>query len=367
MKLEINKERFLRAIQKTEKITGKNVTLPVLSCLYLEAKKDLLKIKSTNLDISIVYNTQAKVLNEGVVIVPSNILSSYISNLPKSDTTVELELKENTLHVTTKSSDTTIKTQPTDDFPEIKENTLNNENRVKSEDFIKGLNSVFYSSSNSSIKPELSSVYIYQEEENLVFVATDSFRLAEKKIKSKNLNDFKEVLIPFKNVSEIIRVFDDSEEELIISLNEDQIIIKSEDIYLSSRIVDGSFPDYKQIIPEESKTKINILKEDFIQALRISNIFSGKFNQIIFSILPKDEIFEIQSNSDDFGETKNIVKSKLTGDNIKISFNSKYINDCFGSIKSEIINIDFCGLDKPMIITSDNNEGFMYLVMPMNK
>lgn len=369
MKLEINKERLLKAIQKTEKVCGKNVSLPVLSCLFLEAKDNLLEIKSTNLDISIVYKISSKVSEEGTVVIPANVISSYISNLPKSDTTISLELKENNLHLNTKSSDTTIKTQPKDDFPEIKENTLSDENRVKSEDFIKGLNSVFYSSSNSSIKPELSSVYIYKEDNNLIFVATDSFRLAEKKIKVKNLNNFKEVLIPFKNVSEIIRVFDDIDEELVLGLNEDQIIIKSEEIYLSSRVVDGSFPDYKQIIPEESKTNINLLKEDFIQSLRISNVFSGKFNQIVFSVLPKDDIFEVQSNSDDFGETKNIVKSKTSGENIKISFNNKYINDCFSSIKSEIINLDFCGLDKPMIITPANNneEGFMYLVMPMNK
>ena len=192
--------------------------------------------------------------------------------------------------------------------------------------------------------------------------------MAEKKIKTKNINDFENILIPFKNVTEIIKVFENiDDEELVLKLNEDQLIIKSEEIYLSSRVIDGTFPDYKQIIPKNSKTIISLLKDDFIQSLRISNIFSDKFNQVSFSVLPEDNIFEIQSLSDELGETKNIIKSKLEGENIKISFNSKYINDCFNSINSEQISMEFFGLDKPMIIKSLEEDGFIYLVMPMNK
>ena len=164
MKLEINKERFLKALQKISKVTNKNVSLPILSCLLFEAKGSALQIKSTNLDISTIFNLKAKIGEEGVLTVPAEAIYSYISNLPKSDTTINLELKENLLHINTKSSDTTIKTQSTDDFPEIKEKTLKDEIRVKSDDFISGLKSVWYSSSTSSIKPELSSIYIYQEE-----------------------------------------------------------------------------------------------------------------------------------------------------------------------------------------------------------
>lgn len=367
MKLEINKERLIATIQKAEKIANKNTTLPILSCLILEAKDGLLKIKTTNLDISLIATCNAKILKDGIVAIPAQTISSYVSNLPKTDTVVNLEMKNNILNITTKSSNTSIKTHPTDDFPEIKEKTNTNNIIIKPNVFINGLNSVWYSSSTSSIKPELSSVYLYQEDGGLVFVATDSFRLAEKKIIVDKVEDFKDVLIPYKNVIEIIRIFDDLNENIELSFQEDQIIIRSENIYVSSRIVDGSFPDYKQIIPKETKTEVDVLKEDFIQSIKISNIFAGKFNQVVFSIAPKDNLFEIQSNSQDLGETKNIVKSKTKGEDIKVSFNSKYINDCLSSIKSETVNLRFCGLDKPMIIKSVDSENFTYLVMPMNK
>jgi DNA polymerase-3 subunit beta len=366
MKLLINKDKFLEAISKTEKITSKNSTLPVLSCVLLDTQSDLIKVKATNLDIGIVVDVPAKVEKTGVVAIPAGVLSTFISNLPKNDSEIDLEVKDNVLHITTKSTDTTIKTQDSDDFPDLMEDDLKDAPKINSEVFINGLKTVYYSASNSSIKPELSSVYIYSENNDLVFVATDSFRLAEKKITFKN--DFIDnVLIPVKNVTEIIRVFDGINDDLKISIKEDQIILNSKNTYLVSRIIDGNFPDYKQIIPKEVKTEVNVLKEDLINALKVSNIFSGKFNQITFSVMPKDKIFETESNSEDVGESKNIIKSQLEGENIKINFNNKYINDSFNSIKTESLNMTFCGLDKPMIIKGSNDESFLYLVMPMNR
>jgi len=367
MKLDINKEKLLKGIQKTEKVVGKNMTLPVLSCILIETEKDYLKISATNLDISIVYKIPAKIEKEGKVAIPTGTINSFLSNLPKNDSRINLELKDDNIHITTESTDTVIKTQSSEDFPEIKEIKNEKEVSLDIKDFISGLNSVWYSSSISSIKPELSSVHIYPEGSDLIFVATDSFRLAEKKVKTKNSDDFESVLIPFKNVSEIIRIFDDIDEDVKVYFEEDQLIIVSEDIYIASRIIEGNFPDYKQIIPKEVSTEINVLKEDLNQTLRISNVFSDKFNQVNFSVFPEDNIFEVQATSSDVGESKNRVKSKIKGENIKINFNNKYISDCFGSIKSDAIELYFNGTDKPMIIKGTNDESFMYLVMPMNR
>jgi len=130
MKLEINKERILRSIQKAEKIASKNVTLPVLSCLLFEAKDGELNIKATNLDISIVISNKAKIEKDGIAAIPSQTISSYISNLPKSDTSVNFELRDNNLYINTKSSDTTIKTQSVDDFPQINKTSSDGQTRV---------------------------------------------------------------------------------------------------------------------------------------------------------------------------------------------------------------------------------------------
>lgn len=367
MNLEINREKLSKAIQKSEKISSKNSTLPVLSCILLQSGNGVLKIKSTNLDLGLIVTIPVKDAPEAEILVPAAVLNSFIQNLPKSDNTVNLEHKESTLSVTSKSTETRINTQPIDDFPSIPDVKSPKTFKINSKDLIKGLNSVWFSTAISSVKPELSSVYIYSSENDLIFVSTDSFRLSEKKVHTKNTGDFESLLIPYKNAVEIIRIFDDIDEEVTLFFEDDQLVIQSEEIHLVSRVIDGNFPDYKQIIPKEVKTEVQVLKEDFIQGLKLSNIFSDNFNQVIFSIMPNDGIFEIQSNSKDVGETKNSIKTKATGDNIKISFNSKYISDCFSSIKSESVSLKFNGSDRPMIIQGVDDDGFMYLVMPMNR
>ena len=121
---------------------------------------------------------------------------------------------------------------------------------------------MYYSSSVSDVKPEISSVYIYSNEDSLVFVSTDSFRLAEKKVKIKNIEEINGILIPFKNISEIIRIFGEISGDLNICFNKNQISFSYNGIYLTSRLVDGVFPDYRQIIPKESKTEVVVLKQD---------------------------------------------------------------------------------------------------------
>src|SRR5690606_3602158 len=146
--------------------------------------------------------------------------------------------------------------------------------------FIDGVRSVMYSASQSDIKPEIASVYIYSEDGNLVFVATDSFRLAEKKVKVSNIEDFPGVIVPIKNIQECVKVFAGDEGDVQLFVEKNQLSIVSNNTYFTSRIVDGNYPDYQQIIPKEFTTEAVVLKDDLIQTLKLVNVFSNTFNQI---------------------------------------------------------------------------------------
>ena len=366
MKIECSKTKLHDAISKADKITGKNATLPVLSCLVLEAKESNLIIRSTNLDLGIEMTIPVKVHQEGIVAVPSSLFVSYISNIPGEDM-VNLESVRGTLLITGNKNETQIKTLSSEDFPNIPKLESEKKFRIRSEDLVLGLKSVFYSASVSSMKPELSSVYLYPDESNVVFVATDSFRLAEKKIKVEKADTFEPVLIPFKNVTEIIRVMDSLSDDVEVRFDNDQIAFVIGGIYMISRIIDGNFPDYKQIIPKTNSSEVIVLKQDLIQSLKLSNIFSDNFNQISVKISPEDNIFEIRSKNVDKGENRNTVSATLRGEGLEINFNHKYIVDAFPSISSESITLYFSGLGKPMVIRGVGDNSFMYLVMPMNK
>lgn len=364
MKLECQVEKIKNALSDVERITGKNLTLPVLGSVLWVATGKTLKLRATNLSLGIEIEIPAKIEKEGTVAIRGDILSSLFSVI-SGTTTVVFELVNGNLSVKTKSNAIILKSIPYEDFPTIP--VVEGESFVlPAKKLIEGIKSVYYAASVSEIKPEIGSVYIYPEDDMLVFVATDSFRLAEKKIKIKQKLTFQGILIPFKNTLEIMKIFD-KDVDVSIILSKNQISLTYDGVYLTSRVVDGSFPDYKQIIPKTSTTEAVILKQDFISSLKVSNVFSDKFNQVTCSIKPHEKIFEIEARNVDVGENTTYLSGALTGEEVTVNFNYKYILDCFQSISVDSLSLSLDGNNKPMIIKPVGDASFMYLVMPMNR
>ncbi|MDP3962814.1 MAG: DNA polymerase III subunit beta [bacterium] len=368
MRIECAQGKLREAVGLAERISGKHMTLPVLSCLLLEAEKNnTLTIRATNLDLGIEISIPAKVEDPGVVAVPGQTLASFVGSIPDGDRGVKIELQQGNVRVSAPRSSGVIKTLPHDDFPTLPRVENGSNFSLNASDFVRGLKAVWYSSSISSIKPELSSVYVYCEDEFVVFVATDSFRLAEKKVKIKKSGDFGMILIPHKNIPEILRVLENVSGEVAVELDKNQISFSYNGVYLVSRVVDGVFPDYKQIIPKQSVTEAVLLKHDLVNALKISNIFSDKFNQINIKIIPEAKVCEIKTKNSDVGENLTALDAVVTGEAVDINFNYKYIIDCFQSIDSDSVNLIFNGMHKPLVISPVSDNTFRYIVMPMNR
>lgn len=367
MKIECLKDNLTESISIAEKISGRNLTLSVLNNLLLIAKDNKFFIRSTNLDLGIEIEVQCKIEKEGIVAVSGSILHGLISTIYNSNK-INLEVVNNNLVVSTPSNNALIKTVPHDDFPTIPSVKSKNPINIKSLDLINGLKSVWYSASISSIKQELSSVYIYHNDEKLIFVSTDSFRLAEKTLIIKDkIDNFEPILIPLSNIAEIIRVLEYVGGSINVNISNNQISFVSDKIYLTSRLINGNFPDYKQIIPKKYTTEVVVLKQDIINTLKNTNVFSDKFNQVSFSINPEEKSFTISSRSEDIGEVTDVVDAAISGEALNINFNHKYISDCFQSINSDSVSLEFAGLSKPMVVRGVGDPSFFYLVMPMNK
>ena len=364
MKVECVKESIQKAISKADKITGRNLSLPILSCILLSAKNNKLVIKSTNLDLGAEFTVPSKIVEEGEVAIPGHLISNYLSNVQGKNIT--LESKNGILTITAQKGKTTIKTLNHEDFPIIPKISNESTFLIETRQFIAWVKAVWYAASTSSIKPELSSVYIYFNDNFLYFVATDSFRLAEKKVSYKTKDIFQPLLIPYKNIPEIVRLIEDSEEiNLLVTKN--QIAFSTDDVYVTSRVVDGAFPDYKQIIPKSKVTEVVLLKEDIVNTLHLSTLFSDKFNQISFSIHPKNKIFEIKAKNNDVGDSVEKIDAALTGEDLDINFNYRYIVDSFQSIHTDSVALSFNGLQKPLVMRGVGDQNCLYLVMPMNR
>ncbi|MCM2338948.1 MAG: DNA polymerase III subunit beta [Burkholderiales bacterium] len=365
MKIECGIEKIKNGILQVEKITGKNLTLPVLSSVLFIASGKSLKLRATNLSLGVEIEIPAKIEKEGIVAISGGTLAGIFSNVFQNEN-VQIESIDGNLMLKTKKSRIKLKGQNHDDFPTIpivEGKTF----EIQAKKLIEGIKSVYYSSSVSDIKPEISSVYMYSDGDNLVFVSTDSFRLAEKKIKIKNIEEIQGILIPFKNIPEILRIFSEIEDDVRVCFNKNQISFSSDGVYLTSRIIDGVFPDYRQIIPKDFTVEAVVLKQDLLNALKLSNIFSDKFNQINLLINPKEKVFELSSQNNDVGENKTYLDAALKGEEVVLGFNYKYFLDCFQSINSDSISIKINQSSKPMIISGASDNSFTYLIMPMNR
>lgn len=364
MKIECSVEKIKNGIFQAERITGKNLTLPVLNSILLIASGKSLKLRATNLSLGVEIEIPARVEKEGTVAVPGGVLANTLLNILGTDN-IFLESVDGNLTIKTKRNKIKVKGQPQDDFPTIpmvSGATL----KVEAKKLAEGIKSVYYSSAVSDIKPEISSVYIYSNEDNLVFVSTDSFRLAEKKIKAKDLGEVA-ILIPFKNVLEILRIFGELQGEVRICFNKNQVSFSIDNTYLTSRVINGVFPDYRQIIPKESKTEAVVLKQELLGALKLSNIFSDKFNQVNLRVAPKEKILELSSANNDVGENKTQLDAALSGEEVELSFNYKYFLDCFQSMTSDSVSVKLDGASRPVVVTPVSDSSFTYLIMPMNR
>ncbi len=363
MKIACNKDVLKTALQQAERMTGKNLSLPVLSGIFLSPQNNSLLLRATNLDLGIEIKISAKIEGDGNVVVPGNILLGILSSV--YDEKVVLETINDTLIVSTSNTKSIVKCLMVEDFPTLPVVLGTQSFIVPSGKFIDGVKSVWYSASVSDMKPEISSIYLYPENEDIIFAATDSFRLAEKKVSFNKNIPFSHILVPYKNMAEILRVFEDKEEDITVCFNKNQISLSVQNMYVTSRVVDGVFPDYRQIIPKEFITEATFLKQDIISALKVTNLFSDKFNRVDIYVSPVNKTFEVRAKNSSIGENTTKIDATLSGDEILCGFNQKYILDCFQSIKHESVVFRFSGVGRPLVVQGVGDKSFTYLIMPL--
>lgn len=175
-------------------------------------------------------------------------------------------------------------------------------------------------------------------------------------------------LLPLRNAVEIVRILHHTQDlDIVVKVDKNQISFEGENMFITSRIIDGTFPDYKQIIPKDHTSEVIVLKQDLINIFKKINIFSDKFGHISVHIQPKKKTFTIHTKNNTVGETSDSIDAVVKGDALMMSFNYRYILDCLSSIQSDSVTLLFTGIGKPLIVKGVSDESFLYLVMPMNK
>ncbi len=364
MHVTIERELLLDRLELVGKISTKHVSLPVLQCVLLETKGNTLTLKATNLEIGIESSVDVKTIEDGTVAVPAGTLTQTVQYMSQKEITLRAE--EGVLVVEGSGSETNIKVIPHEEFPTIPKIEAPGQTLNKSL-FALGIKTASFAASQSSIKPELGSVYILQKKEHsLTFVSTDSFRLMEKTVPQKGVILEDSILIPQKNAIELARVCDVRDGEPEFRVNENQCALSFPDgVYITSRLTAGSFPDYNQIIPKEYSTHSTLLKNDLAHSFKKTSIFLNKFMQVTLHVTQGS--VTVSSNSGDVGTTTESVSAQTEGEDLTVSFNQRYVSEPLSHIAGDSIVMHFAGLGRPLVIQGVNDESLRYLVMPMNK
>ncbi len=371
MKLEVLKTNIKTGLNIVEKIAGKNISLPILDNVLMVTENNFLLLTTTDLETAIKYWVLAKINKKGKVVVPVRFLSNFVNLLPEEK--IILEEKKYNLLIECENYKTQIQGVNPDDFPLIPEIKNYEFLKINNKKFCAALEQVIDITAPSQTRPEICGIFLLFSKNYLKVVATDSFRLAEKTIflEKTNKKDYSFIL-PQKSAREIINILNGNEGDLRIYFSSNQVLfefpIKEIDhpqIQIFSRLIEGEYPNYQEIIPTKFKTNIVVKKNDFLNQIKSASLFSSKVNEVKFIINPTKKIIEISAKNPDIGESNSVLRGKITGAPVEISFNHKFLIDGVLNIKSDEVSFDISDEEGPCILKPIGDNSYFYIVMPI--
>ena len=367
MKFSTLQENLAKGIQTVSKALPTKGSLPILSNVLITAKDGKITLSTTNLETAIITNIGATIDEEGSITIPAKLLKEFVGTL--SSGTVKAELKGQTLHLAANKTKSRFNGIGSQDYPQLpgvpKDADLM---EITPADLTDAASVVAFAAGTDSSRPVFTGVLLIHKGSKLTIVATDGCRLSEKTIKvsGKAKKEFS-TIIPAKTFMEVSRIFGAAEEPIKLVLNESEnlTLFYTDDTMVATRILEGQYPDYKKIIPTETTMKATFPSEEFLQAVKLTNIFAKEANNPIkVRFDPAGEI-RIVSLKEETGEHESILEAEVEGELMEIAFTSRYLLDFLSNIKSERIVVETGGNITPCLLKPQGHEEFLHLIMPV--
>jgi DNA polymerase-3 subunit beta len=361
MKIILTQDSLAAALNIVSHIASSKTTLPILSNLLLRAENSQLQLSASNLEIFIINSITAKVDQEGVVCVPANLITEFINNLPK--TNINIQTKDNKLIINAGNYQSIINTINPDEFPTPPKEDFSGEITLPSEEIKNSTSQVLPCVSNDTSRPILTGLYLYNNSSELTLTATDGYRLAEKKITKINKTNKINLIIPSQTITEVNRILND-QENIKINFNDEQISFNINGTNLTSRLIDGSYIKYHSLIPEKIKNTATVDKSNFIQAVKVAELFARESAEsIIIKTNQTDQMVEINSITSEFGDNNSKIEADVSTTST-ITLNAKYLLNALNCIEGETVNLSFSGKLTPMILTGED-QNYKHIIMPV--
>lgn len=362
MKTTLLKEDFYQMVLICTRFLAARPNLPVLNNLLIEARKNKLRLSATNLETAIKIESTAKNEGDWETTIPGRIINEFMSQAKGKEVLLEEE-KEN-IKITSGEINASLASISAGEFPKLP--TL----KTKTEEYetktlYQAVSQVAFSASHDEGKPILTGILLKKEKEGTLAVATDGYRLAKKVIKSDY--NFDRLVVPAKTLVEALKVANEMGSEKVsmaLSEEENQLFITGDSFALASRVLDGVYPQFEQIIPNQFVATVRAEKEKLTDAIKAAAVFAKDIGNVVKIKIKKEEI-EVSANTAQVGEATASLPAEISGEEIKVAFNSQYVLEGLAAIKEDSIKISLSGSLSPALITAEKNDGFSYIVMPI--
>lgn len=363
MDIKVTQANLNKALSIVARVASNKSTLPVLSNILLNVSNNQLKLSATNLDIAINTLVGAKVLNTGSLTIPARLLQDFIANLP--DTTIRLKQEDNKLHITTENHNSTINGIAADEFPVMPTTKDGGNWTVKAGELKKSLQQVVGAASGDEARPILTGLFFHTTNKDLCIAATDSYRLAEKRVSSSAKNT--KFILPASAAHDVLRIISDTNEAAEVSVTQDnqQVRFETSETELVARLIEGEYPDYQKLIPSEFSVEAILPKAELTTITKVSSLFArASAGSVVVRTNQEKQTIEIQSVASQIGENTANAPAKVKADG-EITLNARFLLDAIGALDGETVKLGFNEKLQPVAVTSPDNKDYVHIVMPL--
>ncbi|WP_181350767.1 DNA polymerase III subunit beta [Thalassobacillus sp. CUG 92003] len=377
MKFTIQREQLMESVQHVMKAISSRTTIPILTGMKLEATAEGVKLTGSDSDISIESFIPAEedgiVYVEGIepgsIVLQAKYFPDIVRKLPQS--TVDIE-SDNRLNITIQSGSAEfhLNGQDAEEYPQLPQVHTDNSFELPI-DLLKSLvRQTVFAVSSSETRPILTGVKVQLDEGELSFTATDSHRLASRKLKLENGNDqtsFSSVVIPGKSLTELNKILADTEDNIEISVTDNQVLFRTKHLFFLSRLLEGNYPETSRLIPEQSKTVVTMGAKELLNSVdRASLLARENRNNVVRLVTKEGREIEITGNSPEVGNVVEEVEAdSVDGEDLKISFSAKYMMDALKAVDHDQVKVEFTGAMRPFLIRPIDDDQILQLILPV--
>jgi DNA polymerase-3 subunit beta len=375
MKVTVLQENLAHGLGIVSRAVSPRSTLPVLSNILVASDEGRLRLSATNLELGITCWITARIEQEGSTTVPARTFSDLVNTLPGDQVLLSLDTKTQTLNVRGGTSTNDIKCIDAQEFPPLPVPDLEGAVQLNVADFREMIQQVAFAASTDEARPVLMGVLVQVDKDKLTMAAADGFRLSVRKaVLSAPASAPLTAIIPAKALTELARVASDGEETIymIVPKGRGQVVFRVKDVEVVSQLIDGTFPDYQQIIPRKYTSRTLVSTASLVKACKQAEIFAREGSNVarlnIKSAngeLQPSEV-EISATSEETGKNETIVEATVDGSGVLIAFNVKFLREALEVIKTPNVALETSAPNAPGVVRPVGDEQFLHVIMPMH-